>query len=319
MRIKNLQFDTDFPLLLAPMAGVTDMTFRSLCRGLGADLTCTEMISAKALFYKNSKTNELLATAPGESPVAAQLFGSDPELMADMAQTLEDRFDIIDVNMGCPVNKIVSNNEGSALMKDPELAGRIISTMAKKLKKPLTVKIRSGFDVGSVNAVEFARRLEDCGADAVTVHARTREQMYHGRADWDVIRRVKEAVGIPVIANGDVFSGADALAIREKTGADAVMIARGAQGNPWIFAGTRAMLDGKEYIPPSPEQKKDLIIRHARGLAEEKGEYCGIREMRKHLAWYTAGMKDSAAFREKSNYISTLSELIKQTEDFFNG
>lgn len=319
MRLKNLNIDKETPIFLAPMAGVTDLTFRQICAELGADVTCTEMISAKALSYNNKKTFDLMKKYDGETPAAIQLFGSDPGLMAEMAQRVEPEFDIIDVNMGCPVNKVVGNNEGSALMKNPLLAEKIVSKMAGVLVKPLTVKIRSGFDKDHINAAEFAKRLEGAGASAIAVHARTREQIYHGSADPEIIRQVKEAVGIPVIGNGDIFSGEDAVRMKEKTGADAVMIARGAQGDPWIFARVRSALDKKATPRETSINRMKTIIRHAQGLVRDKGESVGIREMRKHLSWYTAGMKDSAEFRRKTNYIVSLKELIEITEVFFNG
>ena len=322
------------PVFLAPMAGVTDRAFRELCRGQGADIMVTEMVSAKALAYNNRNTQNLLDIAPGEHPIGVQLFGSEPEIMSEQAAAIEERFDFVDVNMGCPVPKVVNNGEGSALMRTPELAGRIVNAMAKRLKKPLTVKIRAGFDANSVNAPEIARILEANGAAAVAVHARTREQFYSGKADWDVIRAVKEAVSIPVIGNGDITCAADALRMLRETGCDGVMVARAARGNPWIFAQIRAALDA-EYMMPEPEretwrrdngpsyslisanERREMILRHARLLVAFKGEYVGMREMRKFLAWYTTGLPGAAAFRGSSCNVSTLAELEELVGRFF--
>ncbi|MBO4289702.1 MAG: tRNA dihydrouridine synthase DusB [Lachnospiraceae bacterium] len=317
MRLGNLTL-TDRPVFLGPMAGVTDLPYRVLCREFGADVTCTEMVSAKAMYYKNRTTEALLARAPEETLAAAQLFGSEPELMADMAQTLEERFDIIDVNMGCPVAKVVGNREGSYLMTDLPLAERIISTMAKRLKVPLTVKFRKGFDAAHVNAAEFAKMAEGAGAAAVTVHGRTREQFYSGKADWDCIAAVKAAVSIPVIGNGDVFSAEDALRMIEYTGADGVMAARGARGNPWIFREIRAALNG-EPVPARPEgeEMRRVILTHARGLVRDKGEWVAVREMRKHLAWYSAGRPGASGFRERVNSLETMEALEEAVEEFF--
>ena len=309
----------DTPVFLGPMAGVTDLPYRVLCRQYGADVTCTEMVSAKAMFYKNRTTEALLARDPQEKVAAVQLFGSEPELMADMAEQLQDRFDIIDINMGCPVAKVVGNREGSYLMTDMPLAEKIISTMAKRLRVPLTVKFRRGFDESHANTPEFARMAEAAGAAAVAVHGRTREQFYSGKADWDCIAAVKAAVKIPVIGNGDIFSAEDALRMIDHTGVDGIMVARGARGNPWIFREIRAALRGEE-IPQRPdgEEMTQVILTHARGLVEEKGEWVAIREMRKHLAWYSAGKPGASAFRERINTLETTAELEAAVEEFFN-
>lgn len=301
------------PVGLAPMAGVTDLPFRILCREQGCGLMCTEMVSAKALLYKNKNTKPLLETVPEEHPLAVQLFGSDPEIMSQMALHLEEGpYDIIDINMGCPVPKIVNNGEGSALMKNPKLAGEIISAMVKKLKKPVTVKFRKGFNDQSVNAVEFAKMAEQSGAAAVTVHGRTREQFYSGKADWDIIRQVKEAVSIPVIGNGDIFTPEDAARMMEETGCDGVMAARGAKGNPWLFHRINHYLETGEILPqPSLSEIRDMILRHARLQVEYKGEFIAMREMRKHVAWYTAGCPHSAALRNDINMVETLEGLIE--------
>lgn len=311
MKLKIGNVELDSPVALAPMAGVTDLPFRILCREQGCGLMCTEMVSAKALLYKNRNTKPLLETKPEERPVAVQLFGSDPEIMSEMALMLEEGpYDIIDVNMGCPVPKIVNNGEGSALMKNPKLAGEILSAMTRKLKKPVTVKFRKGFNDESVNAVEFAKMAEQSGAAAVAVHGRTREQFYSGKADWDIIRQVKEAVSIPVIGNGDIFTPQDAGRMLRETGCDGVMVARGAKGNPWIFSRIDHYLKTGEVLPKQgPEEVKQMILRHAALLAEFKGEYTAMREMRKHVSWYTAGYPHSAALRNDINLVETMEEL----------
>ncbi|CCY83846.1 tRNA-dihydrouridine synthase [Clostridium sp. CAG:149] len=313
MKLKIGNVELDSPVALAPMAGVTDLPFRILCREQGCGLMCTEMVSAKALLYKNRNTKPLLETKPEERPVAVQLFGSDPEIMSEMALMLEEGpYDIIDINMGCPVPKIVNNGEGSALMKNPKLAGEILSAMTRKLKKPVTVKFRKGFNDESVNAVEFAKMAEQSGAAAVAVHGRTREQFYSGKADWDIIRQVKEAVSIPVIGNGDIFTPQDAGRMMEETGCDGVMVARGAKGNPWIFSRIDHYLKTGEVLPKQgPEEVKQMILRHAELLVAFKGEYTAMREMRKHVSWYTAGYPHSAALRNEINLVETMEELTE--------
>lgn len=298
-------------VILAPMAGVTDLPYRVLCREQGAGMVCMEMVSAKAILYKNKNTKELLKVDPAERPVSLQLFGSDPEILSSIAAELEDGpYDVFDVNMGCPVPKIVKNGEGSALMKNPKLVEDILTAMVKRLKKPVTVKIRKGFDDGAVNAVEIAKIAEGCGVAAVAVHGRTREQYYSGKADWDIIRQVKEAVKIPVIGNGDVFTPQDAKRLVEETGCDGIMVARGAKGNPWIFREITEYLDtGRICERPSKEELKAMILRHGQMMLEFKGEMAGMREMRKHVAWYTAGYPNSAALRNDINTVSTLEEL----------
>ena len=305
-------------LILAPMAGVTDLPFRLLCKEQGAGLLCMEMVSAKAILYKNRNTEELMAIDPRELPVSLQLFGSDPDIMAQIAHQIEERpFDILDINMGCPVQKIVGNGEGSALMKNPKLAGEIIEKCVKAINKPVTVKIRKGFDAEHVNAVEMARIAQESGAAAVAVHGRTREQFYSGKADWDIIRQVKEAVSIPVIGNGDLLCAEDVTAMYEQTGCDGFMIGRGAQGNPWIFQQILHTFNTGEHLPkPSFEQVTEMMLRHARMMIEYKGEYTGIREIRKHGAWYTAGYPKSAKLRVAINEVETYEQLEDLLKSF---
>lgn len=305
--------------ILAPMAGVSDLPFRLLCHEAGAGLTCMEMISAKAIYYSNKATDEMMTIDPDEGMVSLQLFGSDPEIMGEMAKKIEDRpFSILDINMGCPVPKVVNNGEGSALMKNPALAGKIIRTVSSAVSKPVTVKIRKGFDDDHVNAVEMAKVAEENGAAAVAVHARTRMQYYSGKADWDIIRQVKEAVMIPVIGNGDVDCYESACRMLDETGCDGVMIGRAAQGNPWIFEELVAKSEGREWNKPTREDVARMILRHAAMLIECKGEYIGSREMRKHAAWYTKGYKGSSQFRGKLNEAESLEDLKRLMDDFLS-
>ena len=315
LRIGNVELDN--PFILAPMAGVTDLPFRLLCREQGAGLLCMEMVSAKAIHFGNKNTRALMEIHPQEKPVSLQLFGSAPDLMAEIAAQIEEEpFDILDINMGCPVPKVVNNGEGSALLKNPALVREIVTKVSRAIKKPLTVKIRKGFDDTCVNAVEIARILEDSGAAAVAVHGRTREQYYSGRADWDIIRQVKEAVSIPVIGNGDVDSPEKAEAMFRETGCDGVMIGRASRGNPWIFHQLNTYFEsGKVEKKPELSEVKDMILRHAGLLLEKKGAYTGMREMRKHVAWYTAGYPRSARLRQAINEIESLEglkELLEQ-------
>lgn len=305
------------PYILAPMAGVTDLPFRLLCKEQGAGLLCMEMVSAKAILYKNKNTEELLTIDPRENPVSLQLFGSDPDIMSEIAKQIEERpFDILDINMGCPVPKVVNNGDGSALMKNPILAGQIIEKTARAIKKPVTVKIRKGFDDNSINAVEMAHIAQESGAAAIAVHGRTREQYYSGKADWDIIRQVKEAVSIPVIGNGDIKTAEDVIAMEQQTGCDGFMIARGAEGNPWIFRQILHYFEtGEKLAKPSFAEVTEMLLRHAKMQLEFKGEYTGIREIRKHAAWYTAGYRNSSKLRGRINEVESFEDLQSLFEE----
>ena len=311
LRIGNTVLENN--VILAPMAGVTDLPFRVLCREQGAGCVVTEMVSAKAVLYNNRNTRELLQIDPDERPAAVQLFGSEPDIMAEIAARLEEGpYDYIDLNMGCPVPKIVNNGEGSALMKNPGQAKKVLTAMVKAVKKPVTVKFRKGFNDLSVNAVEFAKMAESCGVAAVAVHGRTREQYYSGKADWDIIRQVKEAVRIPVIGNGDIFTPEDAGRMLKETGCDGIMVARGAKGNPWLFGRINHYLDTGEVFPgPSMAEIKAMILRHGRMLVRFKGESVAMREMRGHMAWYTKGMPHSATLRNEINQVETLEGFVE--------
>lgn len=317
LQIGNVELDNQ--IILAPMAGVTDLPFRLLCKEQGAGLLCMEMVSAKAIYYHNRNTEDLMTIRPEECPVSLQLFGSDPDIMAEMAKKIEDRpFAILDINMGCPVPKVVNNGEGSALMKNPKLVEQIVYKVSHAIKKPVTVKIRKGFDDAHLNAVEIAKIAESAGAAAVAVHGRTREQYYSGKADWDCIRAVKEAVRIPVIGNGDVTDALSAKRMLDETGCDGIMIGRGAQGNPWIFREVTEYLDTGVIPPrPDPAQIRRVVERHAALQLAVKGEYTGVREMRKHLAWYTTGLPGSAKYRQMINSMETMEELLQSLDAFF--
>ena len=316
LKIGNVVLENN--LILAPMAGVTDLPFRLLCKEQGAALCCMEMVSAKGIMYNNKNTESLLTVDERERPVSLQLFGSDPEIMGAMAAKIEHRnFDILDINMGCPVPKVVNNGDGSALMKNPVLAGKIIESMVKAIDKPVTVKIRKGFDDEHVNAVEMAHVAQESGAAAVAVHGRTREQYYSGKADWSIIADVKEAVSIPVIGNGDILDAKDVIAMYEQTGCDGFMIGRGAQGNPWIFHQILHYFETGELIgkPPMEEMIKTML-RHAKMQIEFKGDYLGIREMRKHAAWYTAGYKGASKLRGQINDVESYEDLEALFDSF---
>ena len=315
-RIGNVQIDNH--LVLGPMAGVTDLPFRLLCKEQGAGLIYTEMVSAKGIYYENKNTDALLEVLEEERPVALQLFGEDPYIMSEMAKRIEHRnFDILDINMGCPVPKVVNHGEGSALLKDPKRVGEIVSAISKAIQKPVTVKIRKGFTEESVNAVEIAKVIEESGGAAVAVHGRTREQYYAGKADWDIIRQVKEAVTIPVIGNGDVESAQDVLHMMEMTGCDAVMIARGVRGNPWIFHQINTYLKEHKLIEkPTLEEVIQMILRHARLAIKYKGEFTAVHEMRKHVAWYTHGYPCSTRLRNRVNEVETYEQLVALLSEY---
>lgn len=314
LKIGNVMLENN--LILAPMAGVCDLPFRMLCKEQGAGLLCMEMVSAKGIYYNNKNTEILLTAHEKERPLSLQLFGADPEIISEMAKKIEDRpFDILDINMGCPVPKVVGNGEGSALMKQPKLVEEIVTAVVKAVKKPVTVKIRKGFNDTCVNAVEIARIAEQCGAAAVMIHGRTREQYYTGEADWEIIAKVKDKLSIPVIGNGDIKDGASAEAILRQTGCDGIMVGRAARGNPWIFRQIGAYLQDGTVLPaPEKEEIRATILRHAKLQLAYKGEYTGIREMRKHVSWYTAGMPDSARLRRTVNMVESfaaLEELVR--------
>lgn len=312
MLIGNVTLEN--PFFLAPLAGITDAPFRRLCKEQGAGLVYSEMVSGKGLYYNDKATERLLRIYADEKPVAYQIFGSEPEIMSFTATKLADRENcILDINMGCPVPKVVKNGEGSALLKDPKQVEAVVKAAVASAGKPVTAKIRIGWDAENINAVEIAKVIEASGASAIGVHGRTREQYYSGKADWKIIRQVKEAVSIPVIGNGDVFSGKDAIGMLEQTGCDFVMIARGALGNPWIFREALALWKGQPVpAPPSLKEKVETIIKHFDLLFEEKGEYAAVREMRKHAGWYLKGIPGSAGIRRELNSI-VKAEILKET------
>ncbi len=317
MKIAHLHIENN--VFLAPMAGVTDAPFRVLCKEMGCGFTVTEMVSARALYHGSRNTQELLHIAPGEMPAAAQIFGSEPEIMAEVVEIhLNHREDIafIDINMGCPVPKIVKNGEGSALMKNAPLAEAIVSAIKKVSSKPVTVKIRKGFTEDSVNAVEFSKVLEAAGADAITVHGRTREQMYQGKADWDIIAKVKKALKIPVIGNGDVFSGEDAIKLFQTSGCDGIMIARGCEGNPWIFSEINSALKKEKWNKPCQSERIDLCIRHYNLALEYHGEEKALREMRKHINWYIKGMENSINMKNIINQEKSPERVIEILSEY---
>lgn len=310
--MKFKDFEVKNEVFLAPMAGVTDLPFRLICKELGCGLLYTEMINAKALCYDDQNTKKMLNILDEEHPVAVQIFGSEPEYMGRAAKILNDYpNEILDINMGCPAPKVIKNGDGSALMKNPKLAADVLTSVVKNSNKPVTLKIRKGWDDDSVNAVEIAKIAEDCGIDAIAVHGRTREQFYSGKADWDIIGQVKNVVSIPVIGNGDIVSVEDVVKIREMTNCDAVMIGRGAQGNPWIFKRIDHYLKTGEILPgPTKEDKINIAIKHMGLAVKEHGEYVAVREMRKHIGWYLKGMKNSARFRDMINKMESAQEVV---------
>ena len=315
LKIKDVELKNN--IILAPMAGVTDLPFRLLCSKMGVGLVCMEMVSAKAILYNNKNTEEMLYVDEKERPASLQLFGSDPDIMAEIAKRIEDRpFDILDINMGCPVPKIVNNGEGSALMKNPKLVGEIVSKVSSAVKKPVTVKIRKGFNEDNVNAVEIAKIAEESGASAIAVHGRTREQYYEGKADWDIIAKVKSAVKIPVIGNGDIVDGESAKRMLDYTNVDGLMVGRASRGNPWIFKEIEYYLEnGIEMPRPNIDEIVDTMYEHANLMLKHKGEYIAVREMRKHVGWYVAGMPNSASMRRRINEVETQEELFKFLDD----
>ena len=310
LKIGNVQLDN--ASILAPMAGVTDLPFRVICAEMGVGLVCTEMISAKAITYKNKATNAMMEISPKEGMVSLQLFGSEPDVMAEAVKMIDDLpYQILDINMGCPVTKVVSNNEGSALMRNPDLAYDIAKAVVKASSKPVTCKIRAGYTHEEMNAPEFAKRLEDAGVSAICVHGRTKEDMYRGNVNYDIIKKVVDAVSIPVIGNGDITNVVTATKMYEETGCAGIAVARGARGNPWIF---KSLISGEDY-KPSKEEVINMMIKHLNSLLEIKGEYTAIREMRAHASWYTAGMYGSTEFRRKINMCNTKEELTDLMEN----
>ena len=314
MKIGNLKLKNK--VFLSPMAGVTDLPFRLICKEQGCGLLYTEMINGKALCYDDENTKKMLKIEEEEHPVAVQIFGSEPEFMGRAAEIMNDYSnEILDINMGCPAPKVVKNGDGSALMKNPKLAEEVLRAVVKNSKKPVTLKIRKGWDDNSVNAVEIAKIAEDCGISALAIHGRTREQFYSGKADWDIIAEIKKNLSIPVIGNGDVFTIEDSINMLDKTGCDAIMIGRGAQGNPWIFKRINHYMNTGEILPePTLNEKISTAIKHLKLAVEEHGKYVAVREMRKHIAWYLKGLRNSAKLRDEINKIEDYQEVVSKLE-----
>lgn len=316
MKIDNIILEN--PVFLAPMAGITDLPFRLICKEMGCGMVYTEMISSRGLYYGDKKTEKLLKIHPDEKPVALQIFGSVPDVMAKAAYMLNDRENaVLDINMGCPTPKIVKNKDGCALMRDIDLAGKIVKAVVKESIKPVTVKIRKGWDEINVNAVEFAKVMEQGGAKAITVHGRTREQFYSGKADWDIIKKVKEAVTVPVIGNGDIFTVEDGMKLLNEIKCDGIMVGRGSLGNPWLFKRLVHYIKTGDLLPePTPEEKINMALKHLDSAIRHKGERVGIIEMRKHIAWYVKGLKNSASLRDRINKINHKSDLEKVLTEY---
>ena len=316
MKIGNVQLDNE--VFLSPMAGVTDLPFRTICKEKGCGMLNTEMINAKALCYDDENTKKMLNLEDDGHPVAVQIFGSDPEYMGKAASIMNQYTnDILDINMGCPAPKVIKNGDGSALMRNPKLAAEVLTAVVKNSKKPVTLKIRKGWDDNSVNALEIAKIAEECGISALAIHGRTREQFYSGKADWDIIAEIKQSINIPVIGNGDVFDVQDAVNMLEKTKCDAIMIGRGSQGNPWIFNRINHYMKTGEVLPePTLEEKISTAIKHMNLAVAEHGEYVAVREMRKHIGWYLKGLKNSAKYRDQINKITDYKEVISMLEEY---
>ncbi len=315
LKIGNVELNNN--VILAPMAGITDLAFRKICKDCGAGLVETEMVSAKAIYYNDEKTLKMINTDGEKRPISIQIFGNEPEIMAEAAKFLQDKADIIDINMGCPAPKVVKNGDGSKLLLNLDLVYEIVKRVVEVSKVPVTVKIRKGWDEENIVAVEAAKAIEKAGASAITVHGRTRSQFYTGTADWDIIKKVKEAVNIPVIGNGDIVNGETAKKVFETTGVDGIMIGRACLGNPWVFNEVISYLNGDTYVVPTKQEVLDTIIKHYDMLTNEKGEYTAVREMRKHIAWYIKGMKDASVMRNHINTLEKKQDIIETLKSFF--